>query len=260
MARKSPKKMKGCSECGAGVKPENLERHMKNIHNKDLSEDEREDVEYRENGRSKSERRKLAKQQERRKMDIVFISVVLIAIIAVALYFAIPSSNDDDGGKVVFEQATETTPVDTSSSNEGSSPPGTDDTGNDGTGGASDTDTPPPQEESVINIPVSEISTSAKFYTYNSNGVNVRYFIVKDGGGNTKVAADACDVCYDAKKGYRQSGDKMVCKNCGNQYPISQLGPKNSAGCWPSYIPHTIQGQNIVITTDDLDTKRFMFA
>jgi len=112
-----------------------------------------------------------------------------------------------------------------------------------------------------ISIPVSDVTTSAKFYSYVSSGVTVRYFLVKGSDGQIHIAADACDVCYAQKKGYQQVGEEMKCNNCGQKFAVNSIGTSNTAGgCWPSYIPLRIDGGNIIIKNTDLDTKRFMFS
>jgi uncharacterized membrane protein len=110
-------------------------------------------------------------------------------------------------------------------------------------------------------IPLSDIAdTNFHFYSYDSGGVGIKYFIVKDASGNIHTAFDACDVCFAAKKGYRQSGDNAKCNNCGRTFAISDIGTKNTAGgCWPGYLPHTIEGNNIVIKSSDLETGKYRF-
>ncbi|MBE3136588.1 MAG: DUF2318 domain-containing protein [Thermoplasmata archaeon] len=118
----------------------------------------------------------------------------------------------------------------------------------------------PQQNETEVRIPISDISTTAKFYSYDSNGISVRYFAVKDNQGNVHVAFDACDVCYEAKKGYKQNGDVMQCLNCGKTFSITSIGTENTAGgCWPSFLPMNIDGNDVVIKIADLESKSFMF-
>jgi uncharacterized membrane protein len=118
----------------------------------------------------------------------------------------------------------------------------------------------PQQNETEVRIPLSDIDTTATFYSYDSDGVTVRYFAVKDARGTAHVAFDACDVCYEAKKGYKQVGTEMQCLNCGKQFTITSIGTENAVGgCWPSYLDMTIDRNNIVIKIEDLEAKRFMF-
>jgi uncharacterized membrane protein len=110
-------------------------------------------------------------------------------------------------------------------------------------------------------VPLSEIGESARWFSYNSSGgAEVRIFVVKDSGGGTRAAFDACDVCYGAGKGYAQRGDEMVCRNCAMRFPISGLGELNSgSGCWPSNLNYALRADMIEIQLADLDAKAWMF-
>jgi len=111
-----------------------------------------------------------------------------------------------------------------------------------------------------VRISLSEIGTSANWYTYNSNGVKVKYFSVIGSDDKYHLAADACDVCYGNKLGYKQMENVMSCNNCGRQFAINSIGTENLAGgCWPSYIPMKIDGNYLVVENSALDGKRFMF-
>ena len=114
--------------------------------------------------------------------------------------------------------------------------------------------------QTEVSIPISEIGSSAKFYSYDSNGVEIRYFAVIGSDGDIHVALDACDVCYNAKKGYTQIDDVMHCINCGKEFSINSIGTDNTAGgCWPSYLPMNIEGDNVLIDISDIEDKRYMF-
>jgi uncharacterized membrane protein len=116
------------------------------------------------------------------------------------------------------------------------------------------------QNETEVRLPISDISTTAKFYSYDYNDVTVRYLAVRDKQGNVHVAFDACDVCYEAKKGYKQDGDVMQCLNCGKTFSITSIGTENTAGgCWPSFLPMNIDGNDVVIKIADLEAKSYMF-
>lgn len=106
-----------------------------------------------------------------------------------------------------------------------------------------------------MKIPLSEISEDAKFYEYTSDGTTIRFFAVKADDGSIKTGFDACDVCYRSGKGYRQEGKYMVCNNCDNKYPISGLGTKNKnpGGCWPGFLPSSVNGDSLVIEKSNLE-------
>lgn len=112
------------------------------------------------------------------------------------------------------------------------------------------------QSQNEIMHPVSEISGTAKYYSFIHNEANgykeIKYFIVKTQTGEIKTAFDACDVCYAAYKGFRQEGNYMVCNNCGNKYTLDELGSTTTGGCWPGYLEHTIVNNQVVIKEDNI--------
>jgi uncharacterized membrane protein len=112
-----------------------------------------------------------------------------------------------------------------------------------------------------VKIPLNEISETAKFYTFESNGVQIKYFVVKGSDGSIKTAFDACDVCYAKKKGYTQEGNLMKCNNCGKTFAIDSLGKENitGKGCWPGYLPNTTSGDSIVLKVSDIESGKFRF-
>ncbi|MGZ4928278.1 MAG: Fe-S-containing protein [Halobacteriota archaeon] len=76
--------------------------------------------------------------------------------------------------------------------------------------------------------------------------------------GNVHLAFDTCDVC--GPKGYKQSGNDVVCNNCGKHFAINTIGTANvSGGCSPSHLPMSISGDSVVIKTSDLTTKESAF-
>lgn len=111
-----------------------------------------------------------------------------------------------------------------------------------------------------IKIPLSELSSTVKFYAYDDRGVKIKYFVVLGSDGKPRTAFDACDVC-GGYKGYRQIGNDIKCNNCGRVFSIDGLGTKNKGyGCWPSYLPHEVKGKDILIKINDIKQGRSRFA
>ncbi len=112
-----------------------------------------------------------------------------------------------------------------------------------------------------VRIPLSEITTSAKWYEYDAGGTTVRFFVVRAGDGRIKTAFDACDVCYKFRKGYMQEGSFMICNNCGRKFAISGLGTENTGtGCWPGYLPSSIRGSELVISKSAIESGKWRFV
>ena len=111
-----------------------------------------------------------------------------------------------------------------------------------------------------LKIPLSVLSSEAKFYEFNDGGVKINYFAVLGSDGKPRTAFDACDVC-GGYKGYQQKGNDIECRNCGRVFSIDGLGTKNKGyGCWPSYLPHEVKGDNILIKVSDIKEGKHRFA
>jgi len=105
----------------------------------------------------------------------------------------------------------------------------------------------------VVTVSAAKLSDGkARFYKFEDGGKEIAFFVVKAADGNIKAAFDACDACYRDKKGYEQLGDKMNCKNCNQKFAINRLGPNATGGCNPGFLPHKLNGSNIVLQTSDL--------
>lgn len=113
---------------------------------------------------------------------------------------------------------------------------------------------------SEIRIPLADITYDVQKYSHFVDDVEMRFFAVKGSDEQTHVALDACDLCYHAKKGYEQNNDVMTCINCGLEFSINNLGTDNTeGGCWPSYVPIIIDGDDVVVNIEDLAEKSYMF-
>jgi uncharacterized membrane protein len=112
-----------------------------------------------------------------------------------------------------------------------------------------------------IRIPVAEISYDAQKYSQVVDDIEMRFFAVIGSDEQIHVALDACDQCYRAKKGYIQDNDDMKCINCDLTFAINSIGTDNTeGGCWPSYVPISYDGDEVVINIEDLAEKSYMFV
>lgn len=98
----------------------------------------------------------------------------------------------------------------------------------------------------------------AHHFEHKSDGLTIRYFVLKSSDGIVRAAFDACDVCWPAGKGYVQSGDEMVCRNCGRRF-ASVLINEVKGGCNPAPLNRTIQGDLLVINVRDILSGQQLF-
>lgn len=102
-----------------------------------------------------------------------------------------------------------------------------------------------------------EISDDNLVHYYNTetpDGKRIYFFVVKDKNGVYRAAANACQVCFDARMGFRQEGDFMVCNTCDNKYPLEKIATEKG-GCNPGPINPNLEVKNnkIIIKQSDLE-------
>lgn len=108
----------------------------------------------------------------------------------------------------------------------------------------------PEVEQSVINesgsliINKEDITKTASFYPYVSNETYMEIIAVRANDGTVRTALNTCQVCYNSGRGYyEQLGDKLICKNCGNQFTIDQI-EVIKGGCNPVPILDEMKEEN----------------
>jgi uncharacterized protein YcfL len=114
-----------------------------------------------------------------------------------------------------------------------------------------------------IEINKADISATAKFYPYESNGIKMEVLALKGKDGTVRAAFNTCQVCYSSGKGYYvQEGDVLVCQNCGNRFTADMVG-KTKGGCNPVPISDTSKvddGDKIIIDKNYLDKNKAYFS
>ena len=100
---------------------------------------------------------------------------------------------------------------------------------------------------------------NARFYRYQTAaGREIRFFVMKSSDGVVRTAFDTCDVCFRERRGYRQSGDSMICNNCGRAFPSRDINVLQG-GCNPAPVERTLQGDRVVLRTAALERGAFYF-
>ena len=64
--------------------------------------------------------------------------------------------------------------------------------------------------------------SSPEFFSIALDKKRVNFFIVKV-GGLVEAYLDACENCYQFRKGYRVEGSYVICRHCGSTYPLDSL-------------------------------------
>ena len=104
----------------------------------------------------------------------------------------------------------------------------------------------------AVRLPISTFDDhKAHHYTYMHKGQPIEFFVLKSQDGIVRAAFNACDVCYDSRKGYTQDGDHMVCNNCGRRFPADQINVVHG-GCNPSPLTRVVEGDDLVIEVEEI--------
>ena len=99
---------------------------------------------------------------------------------------------------------------------------------------------------------------AAKYYRAKVSGKEVKFFVLESSDGVIRAAFDACDVCYQAKRGYRQEGDFMICNNCGQRFVSTKVN-ELKGGCNPSPLERVVQGDELMIDLAALAGGLYLF-
>ena len=91
----------------------------------------------------------------------------------------------------------------------------------------------------------------AQHFTYMYGDLPIEFFVLESRDGVVRAAFNACDVCYGAKRGYLQSGDLMVCVNCGRRFASNRINVVKG-GCNPAPLDRRIEGEYVVIDVEDI--------
>lgn len=119
------------------------------------------------------------------------------------------------------------------------------------------------EEGEFLEIPISAVTEKASFYTAEVEDTELEVIAIRDKAGTIRTALNTCQVCYDSGRGYyKQSGDYLICQNCGNKFTAEQVETE-SGGCnpWPIFeTDKTVTEDYIRISYDFLNKSRKIFA
>ena len=90
-------------------------------------------------------------------------------------------------------------------------------------------------ENGTVTIQTQEITSTAKFFNYDADGVTVQLVALRDSSNGVHLAFNTCQSCSPSPKAYyRQSGNVLQCENCGFTFAPEQIGIVHG-GCnpWP---------------------------
>jgi uncharacterized membrane protein len=100
---------------------------------------------------------------------------------------------------------------------------------------------------------------SARLFCYTDNaGKQLRFVLARGNDGKVRSVFDACRQCFTFHRGYRIVGGELICRVCGNHYPIDRMA-EGKASCVPANLAHADDAGIVHIKTSDLRAGRALF-
>lgn len=108
-----------------------------------------------------------------------------------------------------------------------------------------------------IEIPLSELEDNHlhRYEYLSTNGIPVRFIVIKKAQGSYGVGLDACEIC--GASGYFERDDEVVCKLCDVVMNKGTIGFKG--GCNPIPFKYIVHDEKIKIDTKTLDELDHVF-
>jgi uncharacterized membrane protein len=114
------------------------------------------------------------------------------------------------------------------------------------------------KDELVISGRLLDKGTAKVFCYRDDAGKQLRFVLARGTDGKVRSVMDACSQCYTYHKGFTYSDGYLICRLCGNRYPISHI-LTGKASCLPVAVPSSEAGGNVTIRTADLKKMGWLF-
>jgi uncharacterized membrane protein len=113
--------------------------------------------------------------------------------------------------------------------------------------------------DGIVSVKLSSLAPgAARLFCYNDTGKQLRFVLARGSDGKVRAAFDACRQCYTFHRGYRLEHGELVCRVCGNRYPIEHM-TEGKASCVPASLRHDVSGDSVTVRASDLDAGRTLF-
>ena len=100
---------------------------------------------------------------------------------------------------------------------------------------------------------------TAKTFCYRDDaGKQLRFVLARGTDGKVRSVMDACSQCYTYHKGFTYEDGYLVCRLCGNRYPVDHI-LAGKASCVPVAVPSDEADGEVTIRTADLKKKGWLF-
>jgi uncharacterized membrane protein len=113
-------------------------------------------------------------------------------------------------------------------------------------------------DEVTINVSALSPGTARLFCYKDDAGKRLRFVLARGNDGKVRTVFDACRQCFAYNRGYRMAGGELICRVCGNHYPIERM-TVGKASCVPVSLDHQDDSGIVHIKTADLKAGHALF-
>lgn len=115
--------------------------------------------------------------------------------------------------------------------------------------------------DGIVAIPTDGITSAARFFNYDANGVTVQLVALRDKENGVHIAFNTCQSCSPSPKAYyTQSGNVLKCANCGFTFEPEEVGI-TQGGCNPWPIVGVAVGEaEITLPVSSIEGMSTVFA
>ena len=100
---------------------------------------------------------------------------------------------------------------------------------------------------------------TAHLFCYKDDaGKQLRFVLARGDDGKVRSVFDACRQCFAFHRGYRIVKGELICRVCGNHYPLDHM-TEGKASCVPVSLQHEDDAGVVRIKTADLKAGRAFF-
>ena len=114
------------------------------------------------------------------------------------------------------------------------------------------------KDQLVISGRLLDKGTARSFCYRDDAGKRLRFVLARGSDGKVRSVMDACSQCYAFHKGFAYSDGYLICRTCGNRYPIDHM-MSGKASCVPIALPSSEADGKVTIRTSDLKKMEWLF-
>lgn len=115
------------------------------------------------------------------------------------------------------------------------------------------------KETTALRIPLADIAPgTGRFYSLKDSGRELRFVLARGGDGKVRSVFDACGQCYRYRKGFTIVGHELICRLCGNRYPIDHM-MIGKASCAPVAISSQVKDGYVVVKIENVKKGSWLF-